>query len=127
MTLPSWPPRDWRAILALVASVGGAAVLTVFSWRVVTILRDFGHDDPARREQVIDALAKSNYGLLGIMGAVLLSLGLAINRRSLKASAFGASFDASGGDDAPAAAQAVADTGKAALDQAVSDVKDAAQ
>ena len=51
------------------------------------------------REQVIAALANSNYGLLGIMGAILLSLGLAINKRSVKASAFGASFDASGGDD----------------------------
>lgn len=114
--MPGWPPKDWRAFLALIASIAGAAVLTIFSWRIVTILRDFGHDDPARREQVIDALAKSNYGLLGIIGAVLLSLGLAINRRSLKASAFGASFDASGGDDAPAAAQAVADSAQDTAD-----------
>jgi hypothetical protein len=45
-----------------------------------------------------------------IMGVTMVSLGLAINRRSVKGAAFGASFEASGGDDAPAAAQAVADS-----------------
>lgn len=108
MKLPGWPPRDWRALLALVASVGGAGVLTVFSWRIVSILRNFGRDDPNRREQVINILGNSNYGLLFIIGVVLISLGLAINRRSVKGSAFGASFEATGGDDAPAAAQTVA-------------------
>jgi hypothetical protein len=99
--LPGWPPRDWRAILALIASVGGAGVLTVFSWRIVTILRDIGHDDPARREQVITILGNSNYGLQFIIGVVLISLGLAINRRSVKGNVLGASFEASGGDDDP--------------------------
>ena len=116
MRLPGWPPRDWRAFLALVASVAGAAVLTVFSWRIITLLKHFGQDDPSRREQVIAILGNSNYGLLGILGAVLLSLGLAINRRSLKGSAFGASFEASGGDEGPAAAQAVADSAQAQAD-----------
>jgi hypothetical protein len=27
----SWPARDWRALIALLASVAGAAVLTGFS------------------------------------------------------------------------------------------------
>jgi hypothetical protein len=34
-----------------------------------------------------------------IMGVTMTSLGLAINRRSVKGSAFGASFEATGGDD----------------------------
>lgn len=99
MTLPNWPPRDWRAFIALVASILGAMALTAFSVWLVRLLAEFGRGDPARREQVIGALANSNYGLLAIIGAILLSLGLAINRRSFKGSAFGASFEAAGGDD----------------------------
>jgi len=115
--LPGWPPRDWRAIIALAASIAGAGVLTIVVWRIVTILRNLAVDHSEVRIEVVKALANSIYGLLGIIGAVLLSLGLAINRRSLKASAFGASFDASGGDDsAPAAAQAVADSAQDTAD-----------
>lgn len=100
MKVPGWPPRDWRAIIALLFSIVGAAVLTgLFAWITANLVA-FGQSDPGRREQVIAALANSNYGLLGIIGAVLLSLGLAINRRSVKGSAFGASFEASGGEDA---------------------------
>jgi hypothetical protein len=61
---------------------------------------------------VIRALANSNYGLLVIIGSILLSLGLAINRRSLRASAFGASIEADGGDGAACEAD-----GKAADDR----------
>ncbi len=74
MRAPHWPPRDWRAIIALTASILGAAALTDF----------FG---------------MAGYGLLAIIGAILLSLGLAINRRSVRGSAFGASFEAAGGED----------------------------
>jgi len=116
VTVPHWPPKDWRAIIALVASIAGAAVLTGYSVWIVSLIAAV----PVTAETaplIIHALASSNYGLLGIIGAVLLSLGLAINRRSLKASAFGASFDASGGDDsAPLAAQAVADSAQDTAD-----------
>ena len=124
MSLPQWPPRDWRALIALIASIGGAMALTVFSFWVVRALVAMAGAYPETRLEVVKALANSNYGLLGIIGAILLSLGLAINRRSIKASAFGASFDASGGDpDAPAAAQTVADSAQATAD----DIKGAAQ
>ena len=96
--LVQWPPRDWRALIALVASIIGAAVLTGFSIWLVRLLVGFARADPSVRIEVIRALATSNYGLLTIIGAVLLSLGLAINRRSVKGSAFGASFEAQGGD-----------------------------
>lgn len=118
MTIPGWPSRDWRAIIALLASIAGAAVLTGYSVWVVYLISSM----PVTAETaplIIHALASSNYGLLGIIGAVLLSLGLAINRRSVKASAFGASFDASGGDDDAApgqAAQAVADSAQSTAD-----------
>lgn len=95
MKLPGWPPRDWRALLALIASVAGAAVLTVFSAWVVTIIRDWKGFDELR----IRALSNALYGLLFIVGIVLISLGLAINRRSIKGSLLGASFEAAGGDD----------------------------
>ena len=97
--LVQWPPRDWRALIALVASIIGAAVLTGFSIWLVRLLVAFARADPSVRIEVIRALATSNYGLLTIIGAVLLSLGLAINRRSVKGSAFGASFEAAGGED----------------------------
>jgi hypothetical protein len=43
-----------------------------------------------------EAIAWIAYGLLAIIGSILLSLGLAINRRSIKLSRDG--FEASGGD-----------------------------
>jgi hypothetical protein len=121
-----WPPRNALGFVALLASIGGAMALTAFSIWIISIIAEYGRSYPEVRARVVDALAGSNYGLLVILGAILLSLGLAINRRSLKASAFGASFDASGGDDlpdAPQAAQAVADSAQATADV----VKDAAQ
>ena len=99
MRPPQWPPRDWRALIALTASIAGAAVLTGFSVWLVKLLVMFASADPKVRMEVIRALATSNYGLLAIIGAVLLSLGLAINRRSVKGSAFGASFEAAGGEN----------------------------
>jgi hypothetical protein len=103
---PTLTPRDWRGLIALIASIAGAAVLTVFSVWVVRLLVAFARGDPAIRLGVIRALANSNYGLLIIIGSILLSLGLAINRRSLRASAFGASIEADGGDGNPGAEDA---------------------
>lgn len=96
--LPDWSPRDWRAMIALWASIAGAAVLTGFSAWLVSLIVAFARADERQRGRAIEALANSNYGLLLVIGAVLLSLGLAINRRSVKASAFGASFEAGGGE-----------------------------
>lgn len=103
MTVPNWPPRDWRAILALAASVAGAAVLTLFAaWLVNIIWRGGWH---GLEQQRLDALAKALFAVLGILGIVLVSLGLAINKRSVKGSMLGASFEAEGGDDDPAPPQ----------------------
>lgn len=103
MRLPSWPPRDWRALLALIASVVGAAVLTIFAVWLVSIVRAWRGFDEIR----IGILGNALYGLLFIVGIVLVSLGLAINKRSVKGSVLGASFEASGGDDDPAPATSV--------------------
>jgi hypothetical protein len=80
--IPNWPPRDWRALLALIASIAGAATLTGFAVWVVRILRDWKGFDEIR----IHALANALFGLLFIVGIVLGSL--AIN--SVKGSILGA-------------------------------------
>lgn len=99
MTVPGWPPKDWRAFIALAGSIVGAAVLTGFAAWLVYILWLGGW--PIGTEGVrLDALAKALFGVLFIVGIVLVSLGLAINRRSVKGSILGASFEASGGDEA---------------------------
>ena len=51
-----WPPRDWRALIALVASIIGAAVLTGFSIWLVRLLVAFARADPSVRLEVIRAL-----------------------------------------------------------------------
>jgi TRAP-type C4-dicarboxylate transport system permease small subunit len=99
MTPLGWQPRDWRALLALVASVAGAAVLTGFAAWVTWILWRGGWSQGTEGVR-IDALAKALLSLLLIVGIVLVSLGLAINRRQVKATLpFGAGFEASGGED----------------------------
>lgn len=98
MTLPGWPPKDWRALLALVASIAGAGILTAFAAWIVWILWRGGWPE-ATAPQRLDALAKSLLLALLIIGAVLLSLGLAINRRSIRLGRDG--FEASGGDEPP--------------------------
>jgi len=88
MSLPPWPAREWRALIALVASIAGSAVLTgLLAWaiRILEGWRD------------AQAIASIGYGLLAIIGSILLSLGLAINRRSIKLTRDG--FEASGGED----------------------------
>jgi len=89
MRVPDWPARDWRALIALIASIAGAAVLTgLLAWtvRLLEGWRD------------AEAIATIAYGLIAIIGAILLSLGLAINRRTIRLSREG--FEASGGESA---------------------------
>jgi NhaP-type Na+/H+ or K+/H+ antiporter len=90
MMLPGWPPRDWRALIALVASIAGGAVLTVLLGWIISILAGWGR----ARE-----LGNIAYGLLLIIGLVLLALGFAINRRSFSGSVGPVRFSAEGGDD----------------------------
>jgi hypothetical protein len=107
-------PRDLRALLALVASVGGTIVLTAVAVWIVYILWRGGWPI-ATAPQRIDKLGLALVLVLVIMGATMIGLGLAINRREVRASAFGASFEASGGDTDPVAtAVAAAAQGAAA-------------
>lgn len=96
MSVPKWPPRDWRALLALCASIVGSASLTCFAGAIVWILWKGGwaHNSD---EQRIALLGKAL--ILSLLGGliVLVSLGLAINRREIRVSRQG--FEMSGGDD----------------------------
>lgn len=113
--LRSLQPRDLRAFLALMASVGGTMALTGIIVGVVLILWRGGWSTGTEIAR-IDKIGLIAVLLTVIMGVTMTGLGLAINRRSLKGGAFGASFEATGGDDAPAAAQAVADSAQATAD-----------
>lgn len=125
--LPLWPARDWRAMFALLGSIVGAGVLTWFAWWLVAtlavqadrLIADLVRNPTVRPEvagvlvTIVNVLAWGVKLLLAGVIAVILSLGLAINRRTVK---FGRSgFEMQGGEDAPAAAERVAG---AAVDEA---------
>jgi hypothetical protein len=88
-------PRDWRASVALVASVLGSIAMTGFSAMLVFIIWRGGWPD-ATAEARVEVLSKAL--MLSLAGSliVLTTLGFAINRRSIKVSKDG--FEAIGGD-----------------------------
>lgn len=112
MKLPGWPPRDWRKLLAMFLLSGGGMALTVFAWRTTTLVAERSPNDPW-------PLAYSLYGLLFLLGVVLISLGWVIGKTSVSGGVAGATFSINGGDgDAvPAAAQAVADSAQQTADE----------
>lgn len=90
--------RDLRAMIALIFSIMGTMALTVVVVWIIWILWRGGWATSTAGERI------NKLGLLGvlvtvIMGLTMAGFGLAINRRSIKGEAFGASFEASGGDD----------------------------
>ncbi len=102
----AWPPKDWRSLLALLGSIGGAAALTAFLaygyW-----LNAEGAQWTVRTEEL---RAETSRWILWIVSGgivlVLFSLGMAINRRSIKGTFGKASLGFEGGDveDTPAPA-----------------------
>jgi hypothetical protein len=88
-----WPPRDWRKILAMGLLSGGGMALTVVVWRLITLIAERSQNDPW-------PLAYQAYGLTGLIGIVLLSLGWVIGKTSVTGSVGPASFSVSGGEDA---------------------------
>lgn len=114
--LKSLAPRDLRAYIALWASIGGTMALTGFSIWLVWILWRGGWDKGTELAR-IEKIGLIAILIIVIMGITMTGLGLAINRRQLRGKAFGAEFEASGGDDAPAAAQAVAEAAVVKADE----------
>lgn len=80
--------KEWLAFIALIATIVGAAVLTFHRIWLIQIL------ERAKHFADIADIAKLDTWIIGI---VILSLGLAINRRTIKVSRSG--IEASGGDD----------------------------
>jgi hypothetical protein len=108
----SLAPRDLRAFIALIASIGGTMALTIIACGITWILWRGGWGKGTEIAR-IDKIGLIAVLVIVIMGVTMTSLGLAINKRSVRGSAFGASFEATGGDEsAPAAAQAVAEVAK---------------
>lgn len=123
-------PRDLRAFIAIVFSILGTMALTGIIVWIIWILWRGGWPDGTELAR-IDKIGLIAVLVTIIMGVSMVGLQLAINRRQLKGSAFGASFEASGGDDpnASASPQAVAADaaakGAAAVAAAVAEAKPA--
>ncbi len=91
-----FPAKEWRAHVALIASILGSIALTVFSSALVYIMWKGGW--PVDTALVrIEVLSKALMFSLGGSLVVLITLGFAINRRSIKVSKDG--LEASGGED----------------------------
>lgn len=97
------------------ASIGGTMALTVIAVWIVWVLWRGGW--PVNTAELrIEKIGLIAILVIVIMGVTMTSLGMAINRRTLKANIGSSGFEASGGDDGPQAAQAVADTAQATAD-----------
>ncbi|RYF11383.1 MAG: hypothetical protein EOO77_19505 [Oxalobacteraceae bacterium] len=93
--LPENPHREWRAAVALIASIFGSVAMTVFAGALCWVMWRGGwpiETAPERIKILGEALLLSLTGSL----VVLVTLGFAINRRSIRVSKDG--FEASGGD-----------------------------
>jgi hypothetical protein len=111
--LRSLTPRDLRAFIALVASIGGTMALTLFSVWIVWILWRGGWPNGTELAR-IDKIGLIAVLVIVIMGVTMTSLGLAINRRTLKANIGSSGFEASGGDEPSAETIAAAAAGASA-------------
>jgi hypothetical protein len=110
-----WTAKDWRAMTALAASVVFAGALMLMAWLLINkfdgqaerLITELVRDRQVRNEvgavliTIVNALAWGLKLLLAGVIAVILTLGLAINHRSIKLTKQG--LDVSGGDPDPAA------------------------
>lgn len=88
-----WPPRDWRKLLAMLLLSGGGMALTVFGWKQTDLVAERSIGDPW-------PLAYALYGVLFLIGVVLISLGWVIGKTSISGGVGAATFKLSGGEDA---------------------------
>jgi hypothetical protein len=88
---PLWPPRDIRKLLAMFLLSGGGMAMTIMAWRALTIT--------ARLSKDAWPVAYALYGILALIGLVLISLGWTLGKSNISGKLGAASFDASGGDD----------------------------
>ena len=99
MLFKDWPPRDWRKVLALIFSVGGAAILTALvGWGMRSLLPDQGWTGASEVNRAT-TLRWVLWIAIGGVVVVLFGLGMAINRRTLHAKWGGKSGGVEGGED----------------------------
>ena len=96
--LKGLPQRELRALIALAFSILGTVALTCVIVWILWILWRGGWPNGTELAR-IDKIGLIAVLLTVIMGVSMIGLQLAINRRQLKGSAFGATFEASGGDE----------------------------
>lgn len=101
MNLPSWPPRDWRSVLALLFSVLGAVALTALVGMGLSFLLPNEGWTEASESSRITTIRWVLWIATSFIGIVLVGLGMAINRRSLKLRSGDRSAEFEGGDDNP--------------------------
>ena len=98
MKKPVWPPRDWRAMISLIFTIGGSVAASGFIvWLVLIVWK--GGWSAAMESERLRILSVALFGALAIITIDRISLGFAINRRRISGTFAGASFEASGGDD----------------------------
>lgn len=96
--LPSWPPRDWRSLLALVFSVLGAVALTLLvAIGLGYLLPDKGWTAGSEATRIA-TIRWVLWIATAFIGIVLVGLGMAINRRSLKLRSGDKSAEFEGGE-----------------------------
>lgn len=84
--VPEWPPHDWRAWAALLSGIVGGAVLTGVAAWMIHIFAFSDRWTVATESQRIAILGRGFYIVLAGVVAVLMSQGLAINRRKISIS-----------------------------------------
>lgn len=128
--LPPWTHRDLLAFLALLATIGGAMILTIlkylqterFNQQSDRLIAELVRERPSQisssvgkvLETIIDSVTwNTKLDSVGII-VVLLSLGLVISARTLKGKIFGNEFEMQTGEAQRAAAEGARQTAAAA-------------
>lgn len=131
--LPPWGHRDLLAFMALVATIGGAMILTLMKWiqtdkfnqQTDRLITELVRERPTQVNEavggaldtIVDALTWDlKLTSVGII-VVLLSLGLVISSRIIKGKVLGNEFEMSNNTDAKEAAAAGARATADAADQ----------
>ncbi len=100
--MPSWPPRDWRALVALVFSVAGAVALTVLLYLMAGMLLPDKGWTPRTEAERVTTIRWVLWICAFCILLVLTGLGFATTRRGLRMKSGDKSMEWEGGDDAAA-------------------------
>lgn len=99
--MKNWPPKDWRAILALLFSVLGAVALTVLLWAMASMLLPGEGWSEGSEDARVSTLRWVMWISAGCILLVLTGLGFAINRRRLSGRWGDREVEWEGGDSEP--------------------------